>query len=266
MRVTYRRQTNKVYWTKRWADIPADQPMSNTDVYPLKFAELTVQSKDGKILEAGCGAGRVLRYYKNRGYNIIGMDFIEEAVRKLKEIDPELNVEVGDITGTRYSDRAFKYVLAFGLFHNLQTGLQKAFCETYRILEPKGKVCVSFRADNIETRFTDWLAERKSRKGGFKTHPKIFHKLNLKKSELMDLLKRAGFQVETIYPVENMPFLYKFPLFRAKDQRVFNENLARKEGYRLSHSGRAIQNFLMRYFPEKFCNIYVLIARKSEEF
>ena len=41
MRVTYRKANNKDYWTKRWADIPADQPMQNHNAYPLKYAELT---------------------------------------------------------------------------------------------------------------------------------------------------------------------------------------------------------------------------------
>jgi hypothetical protein len=42
----------------------------------------------------------------------------------------------------------------------------------------------------------------------------------------------------------------------------FDENKARKEGYRLSWLGQALQNFLMRVFSDQFCNIYVLIARK----
>ena len=96
MRITYRAHGVKDYWTKRWADIPADVPMANLNVYPLKYAEQTVKSKEGKILEAGCGAGRILRYYHDRGYNIIGMDFIDVAISKLKEIDSTLQVEVGD--------------------------------------------------------------------------------------------------------------------------------------------------------------------------
>src|SRR5262245_595033 len=68
MRVTYRKANNKDYWTKRWADIPADQPMQNHNAYPLKYAELTVTAKDRPILEAGCGAGRILRYYHGLGH------------------------------------------------------------------------------------------------------------------------------------------------------------------------------------------------------
>lgn len=98
MYITWRYQNNKDYWTKRWMAIPADDAMQNKEAYPLKYALMTVQSPSETTLEAGCGNGRVLRYFKEKGYIISGMDFIPEAVAKLKEADSELDVEVGDIT------------------------------------------------------------------------------------------------------------------------------------------------------------------------
>jgi SAM-dependent methyltransferase len=262
MRITYRRANNKDYWTKRWDDIPADVPMENASAYPLKYAQLTVKDKDGRILEAGCGAGRILRYYHQRGYNIVGIDFIDIAVRKLNEIDPSLQVEVGDITNLRFPDQSFRHVLAFGLYHNLEHGLDRAISETYRVLQEGGSVCASFRADNIETRLTDWLAERRARSRNANGKPRFFHKMNLTRSEYKQLFVRAGFVVEAVFPVENMPVLYKFALFRSAGHRRFDENRARAEGYRLSWFGRRLQNLLLRFFPDQFCNIYVVIARK----
>jgi len=59
MRITYRDRNNKNYWTKRWIDIEADEPMNNENKYPLKYSKLTVKDKNKIILEAGCGAGRI---------------------------------------------------------------------------------------------------------------------------------------------------------------------------------------------------------------
>lgn len=260
MRITYRNANNKDYWTKRWDDIPADAPMENLDVYPLKYAQMTVKDSSGKILEAGCGAGRVLRYYHDRGYNILGFDFIDVAISKLKEIDPSLQAEVGDISKLRFSNESFKYVLAFGLYHNLEHGLDKAIQETHRVLEKNGLVCASFRADNIQTKITDWLANRKSKNKHMQA--KSFHKLNLTRSEYEQLFTRAGFDIDFIGPVENMPILYKFSTFRSAKHKVFDENIARMEGYRLSWIGQMLQNLLMKFLPDQFCNIYVIIARK----
>ena len=221
------------------------------------------QGPGWKILEAGCGAGRILRYYHERGYDIVGIDFIDIAVSKLKDIDPTLKVEVGDIAGLRFADGSFKYVLAFGLYHNLEFDLGRAISETYRILEHDGLVCASFRADNIQTRLTDWLADRGAAKRYGRSRPLVFHKMNLTRSEYEQLFMRAGFVIDFIGPVENMPILYKFALFRATTHKVFDENKARSEGYRLSWIGQRLQKLLMRFFPDQFCNIYVLIARKA---
>lgn len=261
MRITFRHANNKEYWTRRWGDIAADNPMQNKSVYPLKYAENTVTAKDGPILEAGCGAGRILRYYHQKGYDITGIDFIDVAIEKLRVADPTLKVETGDITRLRFEDASFKYLLAFGLYHNLEHDLPEAISETARVLQQGGRVCASFRADNIQTRLTDWLTERRARKNG-KSMGKAFHKMNLTRNEFTALFENAGFIVESVSPVENMPILYKFAFFRARSHKVFDENMARAEGYRLSWLGQMLQDVLMRLFPDQFCNIYVLIARK----
>ena len=263
MRITYRYAHNKDYWARRWGDIPADMPMENKSAYPLKYSELTVTNPSAKILEAGCGAGRILRYYHNHGYNIVGFDFIDVAIEKLRQADPSLQVEVGDITRLRFEDESFDYVLAFGLYHNLEQGLDDAVAETYRILCRGGKVCASFRADNIQTRLTDWLTERRRAKTGGTQKDKSFHKMNLTRPEFERLFEKAGFSIESVYPVENMPILYKFRIFRSASHKDFNENMARAEGYRLSWIGQRLQNMLMRFFSDQFCNIYVIIARKD---
>lgn len=107
MRITYRTRGVKEYWTARWDEIPADVSMKNLGVYPLKYAQMAVRDKAGKILEAGCGAGRILRYYHDRGYDIIGIDFIDVVISKLKEIDPSLQAEVGNIANLRFADQSF---------------------------------------------------------------------------------------------------------------------------------------------------------------
>ena len=170
---------------------------------------------------------------------------------------------MGDITNLRFADQSFKYVLAFGLYHNLEHGLDKAIQETHRVLEKGGMVCASFRADNIQTRLTDWLADRKAESKGGENKTRAFHKMNLTRSGYEQLFARAGFAIDFIGPVENMPILYKFATLRSAEHKRFDENKARMEGYRLSWFGQRLQNLLMRFFPDQFCNIFVLIAHKG---
>ena len=264
MRKTYRASDVKDYWQKRWDAIPADTAMSNTDKYPLKYAIQTIGSdKNGKILEAGCGAGRILRYYHNLQFRISGFDYIETAISKLKEADASLDVSTQDICSLSYEDESFKYILAFGLYHNLENGLDKAISETHRVLLRGGRVCASFRADNIQNRINDYLSDRNSKLP--RSHQTNFHKLNLTSQEFKRIFTRNGFKIISFSPVENMPLLYKFRLFRSQNHKVFNESLGRVQGYRLSLFGTIIQNLLMTFFPSQFCNIYVVIAEKLDE-
>ena len=106
----------------RWDNIDADEIMINENEYPLKYAIKTIikKDKDQKILEAGCGAGRVLSYLHSKKYDVIGFDFIESAIKKIKLRYNEINVEVGNILNTRFEDNFFDTILSFGLYHNFQ--------------------------------------------------------------------------------------------------------------------------------------------------
>ncbi len=258
---TLRTKTTFNYWTQRWSAINADDAMSHKQIYPLRYAlEAVHMVPHGTILEAGCGAGRLLRYFFNSGYNIRGMDYIEVAVAKLKEVDSTLPVELGDITKTQYNDKEFDCILSFGLYHNLHgPALQQALNETYRITKDNGILCASFRADNFCNRINDYLADRRNGKKGTK-----FHKLNLTKDEFKLILENSGFFVERIEYVENMSLLYKFPIFRASKDAKMHEEQDRNLGYRLNKVGACIQTCLMKFFPKHFCNIHVAFARRKE--
>ena len=260
MRITYRSKSNYEYWRDRWVDIESDDAMTNDNYYPLKYSNMVIKNKDEKILEAGCGGGRILRYYHDKNYKIKGIDFIEEAIGKLKKVDPSLDVEYGTILNLQFENDYFDVVLAFGLFHNFQSeDLNKSLSETFRVLKTGGKLCASFRSDNIQELIVDLI------KGGGQVNSKekIFHKLNLKKNEFKELIKKNGFRINNIFSVQNMPFLYKFSFFRSLDHKKFNENKGRIEGYKLSIFGNFIQKCLMRFFPDSFCNIYLILAEKE---
>jgi len=47
------------------------------------------------------------------------------------------------------------------------------------------------------------------------------------------------------------------------DHKIFNESLARIEGYKLNIIGKFFQNFLLYFAPSSFCNLYVIICRKK---
>ena len=262
MRATYRSIGYKEYWHKRWSEVDVDDETNNIDVDPLKYALMAVRRSGGPILVAGCGNGRLLKYFHNRGHEITGIDFIEVAISKIIESDGRLKASVANILATGFENSSFQTVLAFGLYHNLESGLDEALTETLRILRPNGLCCASFRADNLHTRFTDWLSSRQT--NDIKLVQSVFHKANYNARELTDLFCSHGFESVTVYPVENMPIFYRFAIFRQRSHRVFNEHLGRAEGYRLNALGKILNKLTFGFLPTRFCSVFVIFASKPE--
>jgi SAM-dependent methyltransferase len=260
MRITYRTHDgNKAYWHQRWNQIPSDEGGLNFDRYPGKYADWVINKSDGPILEAGCGAGRVLIHYHRHGKPIIGMDFIAIALSKMKGVEPDMPMVAGDVRNLPFSDKSFGIVLAFGLYHNLENGFVESLTETKRTLRSGGYLCASMRADNWQNRITDWLANR----GKFQQQ-KTFHKINYTPQEIRTAFANSGFEIEKFEYVENMPFLYKFKIFRHRTHKIFDETRARAEGYRLSAFGQFLQSLLVTVSPASFCNIFVVTACSND--
>ncbi len=263
MRLTYRHHDgNRAYWRERWEQVPADSEDLNLNRYPGRYAEAVLSKNQGRVLEAGCGAGRVWRHYHRAGREIIGFDFIATALAKLSSTEDKAQLGAGTATHLPFAGDSFSVVLAFGLYHNLEQGFEGALAETLRVLEPGGTVCASLRLDNLQNRIVDRLADRRANN---RTGGKLFHKANYTPRELSDAFAAAAFRIEKFEYVENMPLLYKFSIFRRADHRRFNEHVARQEGYALSTVGRLFQNLLIKFWPGSFCNIAVITARAPAE-
>ena len=259
MRISYRNHGGALdYWQRRWDGGAVDSGAINLDRYPGRYAEAVIKAPrpDGPVLEAGCGAGRVLRHYHERGVSIIGLDFIASVLAAIKGEDPTVPMAAGDITKLPFPDGSFSAVLAFGLYHGLEAHLEEAMADTRRILKPGGLLCASMRLDNLQNRVTDNMAERAMPEG-----PRRFHKLNLTSREFRSLVGDTGFEVMAIEYVENMSFLYKYAFLRHASQRVFNESAARGQGYRFNLAGTIAQRTAMVMAPAQMANLAVITAR-----
>jgi len=264
MRITYRNKNNADYWDDRWNKAGVDNVPASDDFYPLMFVKRVIQSIRGansncfnvKILEAGCGSGRVMHYCIDAGFQITGIDYSSTVVEMLHDEFPEMDVFHDSILGTKFRDKTFECIFAFGLYHNFNLNdCSKALSETHRIMKDNGILCCSFRADNIQNLVIDLLKSKPA-------SGKAFHKLNLKKNELEELLDAASFELVSIEPVQNVPLLYHFSIFRHASQKSKNEQLFRSSGPKLNFVGKFLQSILVRIWPEKMCNNFTAIYRK----
>ncbi len=258
MRKTYREKKSPEYWITRWNQIPVDAPAEGHDSYPLLYANMVVRDRDGEVLELGCGAGRLLRYYHARGTRIVGVDNVAPVITKLQACDPELRVVHADARTLPFETGRFTTVLCFGVYHSLEDDVAAAISETFRVLRPGGRLCAEFRSDSLHNRMIDYYKGRGK-------HATEFHKWNYRRQEARAMLKQAGFLIEKEYSALNMPLLYHVPFLRHPSQRHSDEHSARISGYRLRTWLQTLHSVGLRLLPGLLANEYIFVGRKPGE-
>ena len=85
---------------------------SSIEKRALKYAR-------GKILDVGCGAGRHVLYFQNKGFNVLGIDESPLAVKVCKERGCR-QVKIMDILKPKLKAKTFNTIILFG--NNLGIG------------------------------------------------------------------------------------------------------------------------------------------------
>jgi SAM-dependent methyltransferase len=264
MRKIFRDKSNRSYWDDRWEKAGVDQDkFTNENIYPIKYSNLVIKEKNTKILEAGCGAGRVYFHYKNKGYPIHGIENSDIAVNNILSKDPKADVVLGSITQLPYESNSFDVVLAFGLYHNIESEseLQQSLLETARVLRPGGKLVASVRCDNLENN----LIERIVRSRKVPDAMIHFHRWHFNEHDVQQLLSNSGLHIDKIFYSRNVSFLFKFDLFRSPLMKgnKFRESDARSSGFQLNWMGRLCDYTLHKLFPRSFSNLMIVLASKN---
>lgn len=153
------------------------------DLYPKVLKRISV-SKEEKILDVGCGVGKLSRYLK--GFNLYGCDITENFVKHAKK-EFYKEVKVADIYNLPYKDKEFDKIFCIGVFEYIQN-TEKAMKELLRIC--KGEIIINtpnynsmgirFFLQNKWIKFTDFLVSSRTRWTNKKFHEKIAKKCKLK--------------------------------------------------------------------------------------
>ena len=111
-------------------------------------------------LDAGCGAGaRDVYFYWQRGYDIYGVDAVEENILEARRLHPEIadRVEVADLRRRLvYPDDSFGFILCNAVIQHIEpsVALGTTLPELFRVLKPDGVLQLMFKyGDGIATVF-----------------------------------------------------------------------------------------------------------------
>jgi ubiquinone/menaquinone biosynthesis C-methylase UbiE len=104
-------------------------------------------SDGDKILDYGCGNGRLLGILKNKKIEYVGVDISQKLINLAKEKYPELEASFSKITSQTslaFPNDFFNRIISVAVFHHFP---KKYACEMakelYRITKPEGTVIVA---------------------------------------------------------------------------------------------------------------------------
>lgn len=124
------------------AEAPLDLAMIDA------FAEaVTSGDDDARVLDAGCGAGRMSRYLAGRGCLVEGVDLSSRMVALARRDHPGLTFTVGSLTELPYPDDQFAGVMLwYSIIHTPPAGQGRIFAEAARVLRQGGHLLVGFQS------------------------------------------------------------------------------------------------------------------------
>ena len=119
------------------SDLQDQQELLSSTSYDLRITNLArfiykkIGKKPGSFIDIGAGNGLVLRFFKDRGYSVTGMELSQELCNAMKKNPQMKNITIvqGNITEKR-GNESFDYVLASDVIEHIkddQKALQNLF-------------------------------------------------------------------------------------------------------------------------------------------
>jgi ubiquinone/menaquinone biosynthesis C-methylase UbiE len=100
-----------------------------------------------KILDYGCGNGRLLEILKNKKIEYVGVDISQKLISLAKEKYPDYSESFAKITGLAslaFPDNYFNRIISVAVFHHFPEEYAREMAkELYRITKPGGTVIIT---------------------------------------------------------------------------------------------------------------------------
>ncbi len=143
--------------TRQYYELNADEYFTATrgvqltHLWNVITRELTPQAL---ILDLGCGSGRDLRYFSQKDFRVVGLDYSYGLLKLAKDFSRQ-RVVLGDITRLPFQESVFDAVWAVGsLLHISRDDLPSVLAQIQKILKPNSYFLASIKkghGDVIDT-------------------------------------------------------------------------------------------------------------------
>jgi len=96
-----------------------------------------------KILDAGCGGGRWLRWFQDLGFRqLFGVDIRDQEINEARQLNPGINFYNASISSLSFEDNYFDFVILSEVFSSILEDrlIEDSAKELLRVLAPGGAI------------------------------------------------------------------------------------------------------------------------------
>ncbi len=257
------------FWDEKWIE---DFELKEKDLF---YAEEMVMvtnrfispCPENRIIEGGCGKGRVVMALNRAGYNVTGVDYAQKTVDKLNEIYPGLKIFPGDVRMlSGFSDSYFAGYWSLGIIEHFWHGYEDILKEAFRVIKDGGYLFLTFPWFSPLRRTKIFLKVIPSCMHRETLEPADFYQFMLNEKQVCKILRKCGFKIVETIPRSGIEGLISetslfrskrfFPLKKDGKTTPTQSGLFQKKGYKKML--RKADQFLAPFFGHS----YMIVAQK----
>ncbi len=92
-----------------------------------------------KLLDVGCGTGRIVKFFNENGFKSLGCDIYEDALKFARKINKKNTIIKASATKLPFKNNSFDIISVISVIEHLSpVEVEKFLNEAKRILKPKG--------------------------------------------------------------------------------------------------------------------------------
>jgi SAM-dependent methyltransferase len=250
----YREAADAGFWEERWRRTDLARYLARFRGGRLGYFEAPFRRylpRDAPVLEGGCGRGQHVLALRNLGYDAYGVEYAEETVRAIRQVEPGLRVEAADLRALPFADGFFGGYISLGVIEHYWRGPRGILAEAHRVLRPDGALLLSV------PHFSPGLRRLVERRGIPETaeEREDFYQFYFTRPAIEGLLREHGFR-----PVDAF---YYDAIYGAK--RAYPAFLRMYERSRLFRYGMSRLNRLAlpQTVLKRFSHMVLIVARKA---
>ena len=129
-------------WEERWETVDIEKLFLPRKLCGMDKLVVDITRKylpeGSRILEGGCGLGINVHLIERNGYKVIGVDYAEKTIEKMKSLMPFLDLRCGNLEDLQFDNDYFDGYWSFGVIEHFYHGYDKIAREMLRVLRPGG--------------------------------------------------------------------------------------------------------------------------------